>query len=103
MQIKNYGYERCVCDINALEKSYGIKKGSIGKTHENREILYFRIGSGEKKLLFVGAHHAREYVSSYFLMDYASTGMVLYFAVFFRYRASAPAANRTPTTQAMGW
>ena len=71
MQIKNYGYERCVCDINALEKSYGIKKGSIGKTHENREILYFRIGSGEKKLLFVGAHHAREYVSSYFLMDQA--------------------------------
>ena len=41
---------------------------SIGKSSFGREILAFRLGNGEKKLLIVGTHHGREYISAAFIM-----------------------------------
>lgn len=40
----------------------------IGLTLQNRDILSVRLGKGSKKILFVGAHHAREYITSSYLM-----------------------------------
>ena len=41
---------------------------SIGKSRFGREILAFRLGNGKKKLMIVGTHHGREYISAAFIM-----------------------------------
>lgn len=44
---------------------------SIGCSVEGRELLLIRLGKGEKKIVLCGAHHAREYISSSYLMKMA--------------------------------
>lgn len=52
-----------------------ISIGVIGKSVEGRDIMLLRLGKGTKKLLLLGTHHAREYITSTFLIktvdDYA--------------------------------
>lgn len=65
-----YSYEQLTHDARQLLNQFGcvIQMGSIGKTYQNREILLFKMGTGPKKILLVGAHHGREYISSAYLM-----------------------------------
>lgn len=65
-----YSYARMYREAHALRRAYPafIALGSAGRSVEGRELLYLRLGQGSGKLLMVGAHHAREYISSAYLM-----------------------------------
>ncbi|MDD5016515.1 MAG: M14 family zinc carboxypeptidase [Eubacteriales bacterium] len=66
-----YTYEMMTRDAARLEDMYDdyIDVSSIGNSVEGRDITLIKMGIGEKKLLLVGSHHAREYISSSYLMN----------------------------------
>lgn len=68
-----YSYERMLSDAAKLEETYPdlIETEVIGSSVEGRDILLIKMGKGEKKVMFAGAHHAREYITSTFLMETA--------------------------------
>jgi len=70
---QTYSYEQMMADAEALSEQYPelIQLDSIGQSVEGRELLLIRLGTGPKKLLLLGAHHAREYITSTFLMETA--------------------------------
>ncbi len=70
---QTYSYEQMMADALALSEQYPdlVQLGSIGKSVEGRELLLIRLGTGPKKLLLLGAHHAREYITATFLMETA--------------------------------
>ncbi|NLB61801.1 MAG: hypothetical protein GX802_05210 [Clostridiales bacterium] len=79
-----YSYETMLEDCQALKAMYGdlIQLDSIGKSVEGRDLVLIKFGKGEKKIVLAGTHHAREYITSSFLMEtvdeyacaYATTG-----------------------------
>jgi len=68
---QTYIYEQMLGDAEKLAEEYPdlIKTGSIGKSVEGRELLLIKLGKGDKKILLAGAHHAREYITSTFLLE----------------------------------
>ena len=66
-----YTYDIMIDDANALAAIYNgnIDVSIIGHSVEGRDITLIKMGTGDKKLLLVGSHHAREYISSSFLMN----------------------------------
>ncbi len=68
---RTYSYEQMVDDAQALAALYPelISTDVIGHSVEGRDLLLIRLGRGDKKLVLAGAHHAREYMSSTFLME----------------------------------
>jgi hypothetical protein len=44
---------------------------SIGTSVEGRKLFLIKLGRGEKKIVLCGSHHAREYISSSYLMKMA--------------------------------
>lgn len=68
-----YDYAKLTADINRLRRSRGAAEiGSAGKSVMEKDIPYLRIGSGKKKLFLSGAYHGLEYLTSAFLMRFAS-------------------------------
>ena len=63
-----YSYDRMLFEMQQLAIFDQAEIISIGKSRFGREILVFRLGNGEKKLLIVGTHHGREYISAAFIM-----------------------------------
>ncbi len=59
-----YGVDELAADIY----KGGYDCFSIGKSEMGRDILAVKIGAGSVPLLVVGAHHAREAVSSWFIL-----------------------------------
>ncbi len=68
---QTYTYEMLLADANELAEAYPdlIEVSSIGKSVEGRDLTLLTLGKGETKLLLLGAHHAREYITSTFLME----------------------------------
>jgi predicted deacylase len=68
---QTYTYEQMLADAKRLADLYPdlIKTESIGQSVEGRELLLIKMGTGEKKLVLLGAHHAREYITATFLME----------------------------------
>ncbi len=66
-----YTHEMMVRDAKMLAAIYPqyLQISSIGSSVEGRDLTLIMMGSGERKLLLVGAHHAREYISSTYLMN----------------------------------
>lgn len=50
-----------------------ISISSAGQSVEGRDLLLIKLGTGDRKMFLCGAHHAREYISSSFLMKMAET------------------------------
>lgn len=65
-----YTYEQMIEDAKKLQELYPniIKLDTIGKSLEERELLLIVLGNGEKKITLNGSHHAREYITTTFLM-----------------------------------
>jgi predicted deacylase len=63
-----YDYGHMMRDMQKLQKKYGFQTESIGTTFEGRDIPMAVLGEGTKKVLLVGAHHGREYITSAYLM-----------------------------------
>ncbi len=68
---QTYSYEQMLIDSKRLTETYPdlIAAENIGESVEGRELLLIKLGKGEKNVLLAGAHHAREYISSTFLME----------------------------------
>ncbi len=68
---RTYSYEMMLSDAEALKTAYPglVETDVIGKSVEGRDILLLKLGRGDKKIAFVGAHHAREYITSTYLME----------------------------------
>lgn len=60
-----YSYEMCEKDI----KKWSPK--SAGKSLLGRELFYFTIGEGRRKVFFNAAHHGLEYITSALLLSFA--------------------------------
>lgn len=66
-----YDYERLRSDAETLrDKHSSFERLSAGESVMGRELLYFKTGCGEKKLLLCGAFHGLEYLTAAFLMKF---------------------------------
>lgn len=67
---EKYSYEDLISDTAALAKSYNntIKYVTIGRSHDNRDIVMLRLGTGKRYILFCGGVHGRETINPIVLM-----------------------------------
>ena len=65
MDISNaYTYESMKKDFEELKLLFPLTEhGKIGKSGWGRPIEYVKIGDGETKILFCGAHHGMEHLT----------------------------------------
>ena len=65
-----YTYDQMMTESKKLADKYPdiLSLDSIGSSVEGRDLLLIKIGKGEKKIVLCGSHHAREYISSSYLM-----------------------------------
>lgn len=64
-------YSALVCCINELCEAYSfVWRGCIGKSTCGRELPYLRLGEGDKRILYIGCHHAMEWITSWILLRY---------------------------------
>lgn len=68
-----YTYDQMTKDSQELANMYPeiIYVDSAGKSVEGRDLVLIRFGRGEKKIIMCGSHHAREYITSAYLMKMA--------------------------------
>lgn len=66
-----YSYKQMIADAQQLSTRYPeiISTEVIGLSVEGRDLLLIKMGRGETKIVLSGAHHAREYITSTFLME----------------------------------
>lgn len=66
-----YSYELMMEDCIELQAMYGdlIQLDSIGKSVEGRDLVLIKLGKGKIKIVLAGTHHAREYITTSFLME----------------------------------
>ena len=64
-----YTYERFLADCNRLYRYSFLKTGSIGSSVLGKPIPFFRFGKGENKILSVGCHHGKEWITARLLME----------------------------------
>lgn len=69
----NYKHEDLIADAKALTIQYNkiIKCVTIGRSHDNRDIIMLKIGTGKRHILFCGGVHGRETINPIVLMKIA--------------------------------
>ena len=68
----DYSYEVLQRDLIGLKKRYPfIEIGTIGQSELGKELYYIKLGTGEAKLSYNAAHHAREWLTSPLVMKFA--------------------------------
>lgn len=65
-----YSYDKYLADVRALSKKYYeiLRYVTIGKSHDNRDIVLLKLGYGRKYLLFCSGVHGRETINTIVLM-----------------------------------
>lgn len=73
VEIRSYDSQQLLEDLQALTRAYpeGLRVQEIGDSVAGSPIRALRLGSGERRVLAVGGHHAREWVTSWLLMRMA--------------------------------
>ena len=68
---KSYSYDKMLNDVQTLAELYpeNIKVGLIGESEWGKAIPYIQIGKGKETILLIGSHHAREWITTQFLME----------------------------------
>lgn len=87
-----YSYDDLISDAKALADGYTtlIKYVTIGRSHDNRDIILLKLGWGRKHLLFCAGVHGRESINSIALM-----GIIEYYAqVYIGYHNSRNVSER---------
>lgn len=82
MEENPYTYEQLMFEVEHVKEITEV--GTIGKSEQGRTIPFVKIGNGKRHMLLIGTHHAREWITSQFLMKlvreyadaYASQGKV---------------------------
>lgn len=75
---KMYSYEKMEEDLFMLKDKFPIKVSSIGKSEKGRNLWAAKLGNGGKSILFVGAHHGREWMTTILLMKMMETYAAAY-------------------------
>jgi len=76
---KNYTYENLKNDLLFLNYEYKLFKiNSIGKSTLGENIVYIKMGKGNKKLLINASHHANEWMTSLVTMMFIEKYLKLY-------------------------
>ena len=58
---KNYTYDILKNDLQFLNYEYSLFKiNSIGKSTLNKDMIYIKLGEGNRKLFINASHHANE-------------------------------------------
>ena len=67
-----YRYETLVFDLTLIKERFPnqVELQVIGKSVEERAIYALKIGSGDQVILCHGAHHAREWMTSWLIADF---------------------------------
>lgn len=67
---QEYSYETMREDIQKLQRMYPdlVRTSSIGKSVEGRELALVEFGKGPKKVFVCATHHAREYITTTYVM-----------------------------------
>ena len=74
---ENYSYEKLIGDSYSLANKYSeiLKYVTVGKSHDNRDIILLKLGVGKQHLICCGGVHARENVNPIVMLriieDYA--------------------------------
>ncbi len=69
--MKEYTYDNLMTDIKKLIKDFPeMEMGVIGKSVQERNIYYIRIGNGKNIISYNGAHHGMEWITSALLMRF---------------------------------
>lgn len=65
-----YSYDKLISDARALADQYQglVQNVTIGKSHDNRDILMLKLGIGKKYMLFCAGVHGRESINPIVLM-----------------------------------
>ncbi|HHY65276.1 MAG TPA: hypothetical protein GX501_09535 [Clostridiaceae bacterium] len=68
-----YTYDQMIIDCQELAETYPeiISLDVAGQSVEGRDLVLVKLGKGEKKIILCGSHHAREYITSSYLMKMA--------------------------------
>ncbi|KYH34612.1 gamma-D-glutamyl-L-diamino acid endopeptidase 1 [Clostridium tepidiprofundi DSM 19306] len=75
----DYTYEIMKKNIKGLKIRYPfIEVGSIGKSILGKELYYIKLGNGENKVFYNGAHHAIEWITSLLLMKFVENYLKAY-------------------------
>ncbi len=70
-KFKAYTYDALRADIEELRKTYPKTEiGTIGRSVWGKELYYIRLGNGKLKLMYNGAHHGLEWITSAMLMRF---------------------------------
>ena len=68
----NMDYNRLEQNINELANRFKfIEKIPLGKSYLGKNINLLKIGNGEHKVIYIGAHHGMEWITSMILMRFA--------------------------------
>ncbi len=72
---KVYTYDMMTDQLNWMNSKYNdeLQLKTIGTSHFGRNIYAVKLGKGKKNVLFVGAHHGREWMTSLLLMNMLET------------------------------
>ncbi len=73
----NYDYEKLVYDIEELNNFTNLQVNIIGKSVLSKNIYSLKIGNGDKHIIYIGTHHALEWISASLLMKFSYN--ILYF------------------------
>ncbi len=69
---RTYTYEDLREDILKLKSEFPeAEVGSIGKSVWGKELYYIKLGTGDLKVMYNGAHHGMEWITSAMLMKFA--------------------------------
>lgn len=68
-----YTHDQMTIDCLKLKESYPdiISLDTAGRSVEGRDLTLIKLGRGERKIILCGCHHAREYITSAYLMKMA--------------------------------
>lgn len=76
---KNYTYDILKNDLQFLNYEYPLFKiNNIGKSTLNENIIYIKLGEGNKKLFINASHHANEWMTSLITMMFIEKYLNLY-------------------------
>lgn len=76
---REYSYDKFISDAGALAEGFHtlIENVTIGKSHDNRDIVLMKLGNGAKHILYCAGVHGRENINPIVLMkiieSYAET------------------------------
>ncbi len=70
-KLQPYTYGRLEEDIKKLRATYpGVEVGTIGSSVWGKKLYYIKLGTGKLKLMYSGAHHGMEWITSAMLMKF---------------------------------